>query len=603
MSRGTLYALTITALVVIIPVIRLDAANRESPSRAQVLKLYFEGDPTAHEDLFRSYLADHPEDNEIWGLLGSALAAQGRYEDGEEIYRKLLERAPDNVSAKRELVSTLIYQGKMSDAYALNEELLETLGDSWTDIYTKANLLMFERKLVRAQVELEKLIKLQPNLLKPRTELCGIYLTLGEYKKCGPVILDYGVDDIEDVEYCILRATYHMKRMNYDEAGVWIEKALSLVPGHPEIVTMQYVNDVHLGRVLLGEVRRREDGIKSSLREHYRRTALMMEAGNFLQAKEKLRWLMHYYPDDLELQLSIALIDGELGELDKAIDAIEEITHVKTDKITVVETAQQAYKDYVRQREFERKTKTGEWKDAEVLESRYFKLKTNVGDPYRTEFLASLDEYVDDLTKILTPIFGEKVIAQPKADLNIYADKISFVRDSYDYYFSDAVFFSGVFVREKNTLYYHFTEELKTGGIIHEIAHWVMADLMIRAPAWLDEGVADYVSMKLSGIDFLENRLAGKTYMSELYRFGKLPDLDRVIKTRDYQPRSYVLWRNAAQFFFEYENGKYIPRLRKYIEMLTNESFSVDAFGEAFEDVMEELNEDWVEFARQKVRL
>ena len=329
----------------------------------------------------------------------------------------------------------------------------------------------------------------------------------------------------------------------------------------------------------------------------------MMEAGNFLQAKEKIRWLMHYYPDDLELKLSLALIDGEMGDLDQAIRTIQEITHAKTDKITVVETAQQAYKDYVRQREFERKTKSGEWKDAEFFELHYFNVKTNVGHPYRAEFLANMDGYVEDLLEILKPVFGEKVMHQPKAELNIYSDKVSFIRDSYDYYFSDAVFFSGVFVREKNTIYYHFAEELKTAGIIHEIAHWVLADLMIHAPDWLDEGMADYVSMKLSGIDFLENRLAGKTYMSEVYRFGKLPDLDRIIKMRDYQPRSYILWRNAVQFFLEYGNGKYIPYLRKYIDMLTQESFKMDAFAEAFEDVREELNKDWVEFTRLKVRL
>ena len=53
------------------------------------------------------------------------------------------------------------------------------------------------------------------------------------------------------------------------------------------------------------------------------------------------------------------------------------------------------------------------------------------------------------------------------------------------------------------------------------------------------------------------------------------------------------MWRGVVQFLFEFDNGKYLPYLKKYIGLVSSESFQSDPFREAFHDVSAELEADW----------
>jgi tetratricopeptide (TPR) repeat protein len=534
-------------------------------------------------------------------VTAETLRESGRYQDSEKMYRDILLKNPAERAAKRGLAEVVGSQGRWDDAEKINKELLDGEAE-WKDHYRQAQLLLNSGKMRGARAELEKVLQMRPELFYPRVELCSLYVRTGEYEKCKPYIIDYQPAQVEDGDFCMLRAMYHMKKRDFESADPWIKRALELSGPQQEIVSTKYMNDMNLGRIVIDEVRKMEGGVKNSLMEHYRKAAILMESGNVMQAKTKIQWLMNYYPDDLDLKLMMAVIEGEMGNLDEGIRQMEAITHIKTDKVSAISGAQEMIKEYVRQREFEQQSKASDWEHAAHTETKYFDVYDNIGPPYREQFIGELDGYVEQILAIQGPLFDTPPQFKGKAQVKIYADKKSFVREAYDYFFSDAVFFAGVYTTELNAIFYHFNKDLKGGGIVHEIGHFVLHQRGGNIPLWLDEGLADYGSMKFSGIDLLERRLEGKRFMDQLYRWGRLPDLDVIIKTREYSPRSYILWRNAVQFLFEAQNGKYIPYLKKYVDLVTSESFKKDPYAEAFAEVLPDIKKDWEEFVRGRFR-
>jgi hypothetical protein len=134
---------------------------------------------------------------------------------------------------------------------------------------------------------------------------------------------------------------------------------------------------------------------------------------------------------------------------------------------------------------------------------------------------------------------------------------------------------------------------LKVSGVVHEIAHAVINERMANSPIWLDEGIAEYVSLKLTPVDALDRKIMGKNYFRQLWEFRILPTVDVIVKKLDYSLESYTLWRAVVQFLFEYQNGKYLPPLKKYVELVSTETFQTDPFREAFSGLTEELEKDW----------
>ncbi|MBI4549840.1 MAG: tetratricopeptide repeat protein [Candidatus Omnitrophica bacterium] len=530
-------------------------------SRERVLAAYAGANRADARRQIDQYLADHPADADIWGLSGDLYSDGGDAKSAEKSYRRALALRPES---------------------------------PWWR-FSLARLAAASGKWKTARGHLEKLVSLHPELLRPRAELCGIYMRQGTFRKCSELLRGFAPGGVEDVEFALVAAAYYMKIRRHRTAARWIDRALALAPDEPEIRNLRYVNQMHLGRIVLDEIRKRERGVKSSLAEHYRKAMILMESGNMLQAKEKIRWLSRYYPEDLDLKLMSAVIEGELGRLDEAVRALEDLSHQKTDKITVLEMAQEMHREYVEQRKFEQRFRAADWEAAEEVETRYFKIRSNVRWTYAEEFPDIFDQYAERLFRELAPLTGPVAIKK-KCRLLIYADKESFVREAYDYLFSDAVFFAGVYAGERNSIYYHFNKELMAAGVVHEIAHWALHNATENLPSWLDEGISDYLGMKIAGQDLLEKRLEEKRYLEQLRRFGNWPELELIVALRDYSARSYLLWRTAARFMFEFENGKYLPPLKKYLELLDTEKFEKDPFREAFAGVWQSLQKDWNSF-------
>ena len=537
-----------------------------SPSgseRAAAMEAYLGGNYREAETLSRRYLETQPRDSEMWGTLGNIYFGEGKMREAEEAYRKALAIEP----------SAVLWQ------VALGE------------------LFLTDGKLLKAKGQFENILQSKPDLFRAKADLCSIYVALGEHRKCRSYILDVKIEEVEDLQFCILRATYHMKQREFEEAGHWIDRALEIAPRRADLSGLKYMNDYEVGRLVLDEIRKPEKGVKSSLTEHYRKATLLLEGGNIEQAQKKIRWLMRYYPDNTELRLMNAVCEAEKGHLDSAIKEMDAITKLKIDQMSIIDDAQEFLKEAIRQREFEKRVKANDWAQAEKVTTKYFDVYLNIAAPYHDEILNEVDRYFDLISEMIAPLFESSVQPlPPRMELNVYADKESFRREAYDYYFSDAILFEGVYTKETHSIYYHLNEDLKVSGVVHEIAHAVLNERMVNTPIWLDEGIAEYVSLKISGLDALDRKIMGKNYFRQLWEFRILPTTDAIVKKLDYSLESYTLWRGLVQFMFEFENGKYLPQLRNYIKLVSNESFVSDPFQEAFADVSEQLEKDWRKF-------
>lgn len=547
------------------------AEKNATAQRDELFRAYFRGEYGKAGELAEQHLKGYPQDAEAWNLAGNIELSRGDFVKAEIFYRNAVALQPDSIL--------------------------------WT--MSLADLMLVSGKFLRAREILEKLVRENPDLLLAQTYLCGIHFRYGDIEKCAPYLLSLKPEGVEDVELCLLSAAYHAKKKNFHETDRWIRRALELSPYQQDIMGMKYLNDTHLGRIVLDEVRKNESGAKSSLMEHYQKAGQLLDSGNLLQAQDKIKWLMRYYPEDLELRMMLAVAEGELGYLESAKKTLTEIMKTKTDKVSLFQPAQEMLKEFVREEQFEKQVKEKPWTEADIAKTEYYDVRTNLRAPYKNEILEELDEQTGKILDMLRPVFGDGMKLNARAKLNVYADKKSFIHEIYDHMFSDAVFFAGVYVREngEDFIYYHFDKDLRTTGVVHEIAHFVLNNLVVNAPNWLNEGFADYAGTKLSGIDALEAKLAGKTYMGQLDRFGNLPPFDVVVKLREYDLRSYILWRNAVQFVLEFGDGKYRAPLKKYIELISNESFQVDPFREAFADHLDDIDKDWREFSRAKVIL
>jgi Flp pilus assembly protein TadD len=85
----------------------------------------YEGDAIKAEGMLRQALELAPDDPIILNNLASALAAQGRQDEGEALLEDIHGRFPDYVFARTNLASSYAHRGRIDEAEALIEPLLD----------------------------------------------------------------------------------------------------------------------------------------------------------------------------------------------------------------------------------------------------------------------------------------------------------------------------------------------------------------------------------------------------------------------------------------------------------------------------------------------
>ena len=132
--------------------LRVDRRGREAGAR----RASASGDHRAAETIYRSLLADRPEDAGLHYNLGNTLARQGRSGDAEAAYRAALSTDPESSAAMANLANLLARDGRDDEAAALYRRSAE--GDpGHLPTLLGASSLHFQRGDLR---EAERLLRL-----------------------------------------------------------------------------------------------------------------------------------------------------------------------------------------------------------------------------------------------------------------------------------------------------------------------------------------------------------------------------------------------------------------------------------------------------------
>jgi tetratricopeptide (TPR) repeat protein len=206
------------------------------------MELYQKGQYKNARKHFEKYLETHPNDREIWGYLGNTwyfqghrkeaeacfrkavsaepsppfcrlalaelLQEEGRYREAIRVFRQILKESTEQLPARQGLRDSLIGLGRFSQAFRVNETLRSGHQKSWLEDYARAFLLLNDGKLLKAREQFEQLLADQPDLFAAKVELASIYFSLGEYRKAKPYLLSESIGEMEDLEFCVLRASY-----------------------------------------------------------------------------------------------------------------------------------------------------------------------------------------------------------------------------------------------------------------------------------------------------------------------------------------------------------------------------------------------------------
>jgi len=133
-------------------------------------------------DVFRGYLASHPDDLEVHNELVMVLANAGRFEDAEAEARAILLKAPNNAQVYRNLSAMYYARGSYGMSQLCNEKALsieEGDGGTYNNIAV-TYLLQGDRPA--AIQELKTALKLDPDNFEANTNLGYIALDSGDYR-------------------------------------------------------------------------------------------------------------------------------------------------------------------------------------------------------------------------------------------------------------------------------------------------------------------------------------------------------------------------------------------------------------------------------------
>jgi len=133
-------------------------------------------------DLFRGYLASHPDDLEIHNELVMVLANAGRFEDAEAEAQVILLQDPNNAQVYRNLSAMYYARGEYGMSQLSNKKALsieEGDGGTYNNIAVTYLLQGDESAAIE---ELQTALKLDPNNFEANTNLGYIALDSGDYR-------------------------------------------------------------------------------------------------------------------------------------------------------------------------------------------------------------------------------------------------------------------------------------------------------------------------------------------------------------------------------------------------------------------------------------
>jgi len=170
----------------------------------------------------------------------------------------------------------------------------------------------------------------------------------------------------------------------------------------------------------------------------------------------------------------------------------------------------------------------------------------------------------------------------------------------------------GVFRPGLNELVlFESTDVAETNHVLyHEAVHHFMT-LMTNTtpPFWYNEGIAEYMgSIRVEDGKVLEKALPLRSrlpYIQQAIDVGADVAFDKIMNEspREFysgnSPLKYAQAWSMIHFFYEYEKGRYRPRIEKYFELLRQGRTPADCYDAVFRADEGTLRKEWREFTRK----
>lgn len=139
-----------------------------------LIHLYNSGRLAETERACRQMLQDYPESVLVSNVLGSALQAQGKFEDAVEAFDDAIRLMPDFAEAHSNRGNALKGLGRLQESVASYDKAIELkpdLADAW---HNRANALKDQGQLGEAISSYEEAVRIRPGFAEAHRSLCAL---------------------------------------------------------------------------------------------------------------------------------------------------------------------------------------------------------------------------------------------------------------------------------------------------------------------------------------------------------------------------------------------------------------------------------------------
>lgn len=249
-----------------------------------------EGDYEVSELIARAILADYPELDGVLQILGTALGAQGLYEEAIQYCESAVTLSPDSCHHKNTLANYLVEVGDWTRAEALYREAIALNPNVPDATYNLAKLLLQKGEFDTAETLFQQLLILSPNTP-------GIYQNIG---------------------------ACHFNRAKYQSAIQWFKLALAMDATDPDLLNSLALTYQELGKPnealeaftgVLALNPNRYDVLLGMAKAHYARKDLT-------RSEQMLRAFLEHSQDSTEEgEMMLTGVLKAQGKLSEAIEA------------------------------------------------------------------------------------------------------------------------------------------------------------------------------------------------------------------------------------------------------------------------------------------
>lgn len=270
----------------------------------------------------RDLLAEDASSSDLWFALGSALQAQGAFDEAAGAWRAVVDREPQRADALNNLGNCLRLLGESTQAEAAYRRALTVQPDDANALTNLGTLLHAEGRDEEALVSLRAALAAAPDSSTPMINLGMLLTHLGQPDEAASV-LERAVarePDLAHAAYNYGNALHALGRAR--EAEVQFARAFALDPSHVEAA-----NNLGNVRRELGEYRAAQDAYEAAMRvrpdfvDTYNNASnLMRTLGRLDDAEALLRKALELEPAFSATLNNLGNVLKDGGELEASIE-------------------------------------------------------------------------------------------------------------------------------------------------------------------------------------------------------------------------------------------------------------------------------------------